>query len=79
MIEQMDRPIPRRSIAERMAEAGADAMPQATLDAVDYWTVRPDEPDDFAACYPAAPTTGWVSRYLDGAIAPQPADDGDGR
>jgi hypothetical protein len=56
----------RRSIAERMAEAGEAAMPEATLAAVDdYWTVRPGEPADFAANYPAAQT-------------PQPADDEDG-
>ena len=48
----------RRSIEERMAEAGDAAMPQVTLDAVDYWTVCPDEPENFAAQYPAAPVGG---------------------
>lgn len=43
-----------RSIAQRIADAGEAAMPRATLDAADFWTVRPDEPEDFAGNYPAA-------------------------
>lgn len=47
--------ISKQSIDQRIAEAGKAAMPQATLDAADFWTIRPDEPADFAANYPAAP------------------------
>lgn len=51
----LDIPRPTTAtIEQRMADAAEDAMPQATLDAADFWTIRPGEDENFAANYPAS-------------------------
>lgn len=42
------------SLDDKPADACDAAMPEATFDAANYWTIRPDEPENFAANYPAA-------------------------
>lgn len=57
-VEAVTKAPTTRLIAQRIADAGEAARPQATLDAADFWTIRPDEPEEFAGHYPAAQREG---------------------